>query len=216
MFAKYLINCCATFYLFVELSRNWKGLFFGVWQTDEVVVTKYICKQSTTICPLVGIENLPPPLSPASVPLPRAPRGWGAHSTAGEGLGESKFRRLKKSLALCLLRGGCVQYVFLGLDLEYATNWTDLTRALRLLAGKSIKLQGDVVYLCWPMAPSYIESKWWGRGVCGVSANEYSCGPLDITWHGAQINFGDLPPYLAYNLYKKLHKFWNPYDRGTL
>ncbi len=35
---------------------------------------------------------------------------------------------------------GCVQYVFLGLDLEYATNWTDLTRALRLLAGKSIKL----------------------------------------------------------------------------
>jgi hypothetical protein len=36
--------------------------------------------------------------------------------------------------------GGCVQYVFLGLDLEYATNWTDLTRALRLLAGKLIKL----------------------------------------------------------------------------
>ncbi len=35
---------------------------------------------------------------------------------------------------------GCVQYVFLGLDLEYAINWTDLTRALRLLAGKSIKL----------------------------------------------------------------------------
>ncbi len=35
---------------------------------------------------------------------------------------------------------GCVQYVFLGLDLEYATNWTDLTRALRLLAGKSINL----------------------------------------------------------------------------
>jgi hypothetical protein len=30
-----------------------------------------------------------------------------------------------------------------------------------------------------------------GRG-CGVSANEYSCP------HGAQINFGDLTPYLIY------------------
>jgi hypothetical protein len=27
---------------------------------------------------------------------------------------------------------------------------------------------------------------------CGVSANEYSCA------HGAQINFGDLTPYLTY------------------
>ncbi len=32
----------------------------------------------------------------------------------------------------------------------------------------------------------------WGRGVAGVSANEYSCA------HGAQINFGDLTPYLTY------------------
>jgi hypothetical protein len=30
----------------------------------------------------------------------------------------------------------------------------------------------------------------WGSG--GVSANEYSCT------HGAQINFGDLTPYLTY------------------
>ncbi len=29
-------------------------------------------------------------------------------------------------------------------------------------------------------------------GCCGVSANEYSCT------HGAQINFGDLTPYLTY------------------
>jgi hypothetical protein len=45
-----------------------------------------------------------PPLSPASVPLPPEPKvgGGGAHSPAGEGLGESQFRRLeKKSLALC-------------------------------------------------------------------------------------------------------------------
>ncbi len=30
-----------------------------------------------------------------------------------------------------------------------------------------------------------------GWGFCGVSANEYSCA------HGAQINFGDLTPYLT-------------------
>jgi hypothetical protein len=31
---------------------------------------------------------------------------------------------------------------------------------------------------------------------CGVSASEYSY--MHITWYGAQINFGDLPPYLTY------------------
>jgi hypothetical protein len=35
-------------------------------------------------------------------PPPRT-KGRGAHSPAGEGLGESQFRRLEKSLALCLL-----------------------------------------------------------------------------------------------------------------
>jgi hypothetical protein len=34
-----------------------------------------------------------------------------------------------------------------------------------------------------------------GGGSCGVSANEYSCAHL-VTRHGAQINFGDPPPYL--------------------
>ncbi len=37
----------------------------------------------------------------------------------------------------------------------------------------------------------------WGGGGCGFSANEYSCA------HGAQINFGDLTPYL--------HGCWPPY-----
>ncbi len=32
-----------------------------------------------------------------------------------------------------------------------------------------------------------------GRGGCGVSDNKYSCA------HGAQINFGDLIPYLTYD-----------------
>ncbi len=33
----------------------------------------------------------------------------------------------------------------------------------------------------------------WG-GSCGVSANEYSCA------HVAQINFGDITPYLTYGI----------------
>jgi hypothetical protein len=35
------------------------------------------------------------------------------------------------------------------------------------------------------------EPKCEGGGGCGVSAKEYSCA------HGAQINFGDLTPYLT-------------------
>jgi hypothetical protein len=46
--------------------------------------------------------------------------------------------------------------------------------------------QRDVVYLGWPIAPSYMSPN--SRG-CGISANEYSCA------HGAQVNFGDQTPY---------------------
>jgi hypothetical protein len=35
-----------------------------------------------------------------------------------------------------------------------------------------------------------------GRGGCGASANEHSCAL------GAQINFGDLTPYLTYGSHK--------------
>jgi hypothetical protein len=48
-----------------------------------------------SVCPLVGIVTLPTPLSTVSVPLPPE-WGVGAHSPAGEGLGESQFRRLEK------------------------------------------------------------------------------------------------------------------------
>ncbi len=51
------------------------------------------------VCPLVGIGTLPPPLSPARVPLPPKQRGVGPNSPAGEGLGESQFRRLEKKLS---------------------------------------------------------------------------------------------------------------------
>jgi hypothetical protein len=40
-----------------------------------------------SVCPLVGIGTLPPPLSPASVPL--SPNQRGAHSPAGDGVGKS-------------------------------------------------------------------------------------------------------------------------------
>ncbi len=39
-------------------------------------------------------------------------------------------------------------------------------------------LQEDAVYLCWPIAPSYIESKW---GDCRISANECGCAH-HVTW----------------------------------
>jgi hypothetical protein len=52
-----------------------------------------------------------PFLASDCAPPPRT--GGRAHSPAGEGLGESQFRRLEKSLALCLLCGldPLVQYL---------------------------------------------------------------------------------------------------------
>ncbi len=48
-------------------------------------------------------------------------------------------------------------------------------------------LQRYVVYLCWPIAPSYTSPN--ARGLGGLRG---------FTWHGAQINLGDLPPHLTY------------------
>jgi hypothetical protein len=72
--------------------------------TDRPDHSLHIYKEYHSVCPLAGIVTLPPPLSPASVPLPPEAKG-GAHTPAGEGLGESQFRRLEKSLALFLLCG---------------------------------------------------------------------------------------------------------------
>ncbi len=69
-------------------------------QSHKLRIYNYVYIKSTT----VGIGTLPTPLSPASVPLSPVPGGGGgAQSPAGEGLGKSQFRRLEKSLALCLL-----------------------------------------------------------------------------------------------------------------
>jgi hypothetical protein len=51
-------------------------------------------------------------------------------------------------------------------------------------------------------------------GGCGVSANDYSCAQL-----GAQINFGDLTPYLTYDRDKELRsrtpvQYWNNMSHG--
>ncbi len=54
--------------------------------------------------------------------------------------------------------------------------------------GATRRAQRDVVYLGWPIAPSYMSPNAGVRS-CWVSANEYSCA------HGDQINFGDLTPF---------------------
>ncbi len=59
-----------------------------------------------SVCPLVGIGTLFSPLSPASVPPPPPQPKGESHSPAGEGVGESQFRRLENRLStlhtLCL------------------------------------------------------------------------------------------------------------------
>jgi hypothetical protein len=55
-------------------------------------------------------------------------------------------------------------------------------------------LQRDVVYLGWPIAHSYMNPNAGGGGSCGgLSRWVQLCT-------GAQINFGDLTPYLTFNM----------------
>ncbi len=48
-------------------------------------------------------------------------------------------------------------------------------------SGLLTALTKGVVYLCWPIAPSYTSPNTGGGGGCGVSANEYSCAH-NVTW----------------------------------
>ncbi len=63
-------------------------------------------------------------------------------------------------------------------------------------------LQRDVVFLGWPLAPSYTSPTVGGGGSCGFSANEYNelrgLSQWVHLYTGAQINFSDLTPYLTY------------------
>ncbi len=66
--------------------------------------------------------------------------------------------------------------------------------SLCFLAGGH-KERSDIVYLGWPRAPSYMSP----NGRRGVLAGSTAMSTVEhITWHGAQINFGDLTPYLTY------------------
>ncbi len=47
--------------------------------------------------------DFPTPFLASECAPPPEPKGGGEHSPAGEGWGESQFRRLEKGLALCLL-----------------------------------------------------------------------------------------------------------------
>ncbi len=60
---------------------------------------------------------------------------------------------------------------------------------------KGDDLQGDLVYLSWPIAPHVSEPKCGGGGIFEVQPMRTA---VHITWLGAQINFGDLTPYLTY------------------
>ncbi len=90
----------------VHVRPEWMGrkpILISKWQTVDSLQYHlehklHVNIEYHSVCPLVGIGTLPPPLSPASVPLPPEPRG-GSHSPAGDGLGESQFRRLENKLS---------------------------------------------------------------------------------------------------------------------
>ncbi len=66
-------------------------------------------------------------------------------------------------------------------------------------------LQGDVVYLSWPIAPLVVRAQMRGGGG-GVAGSQPMRIAVHITWHGSQINFGDLTPYLTY--YVSMRVLW--------
>ncbi len=95
----------ATCYCFLNtnLGANKDNLKCRIYQClsglDYLDHKVHIYKEYQSVCPLVAIGTLPPPLSPASVTLPTEPKGGGHTRLAGEGLGESQFRRLGEKLS---------------------------------------------------------------------------------------------------------------------
>jgi hypothetical protein len=69
----------------------------------RVQISTGITSSTTTVYVPSSELGLSHPLSRRRVSPSLGIKGGGAHSPAGEGLGESQFRRLEKSLALCLL-----------------------------------------------------------------------------------------------------------------
>ncbi len=70
------------------------------------------------------------------------------------------------------------------------------------------RLHGDVVYLSWPIAPLVLWAQIRGGGVVGSQPMRTA---VHITWHGAQINFGDLTPYLGtYGILPRYNLVYEP------
>jgi hypothetical protein len=150
------------------------------------------------------------------VPSSPEPKRGEGHSPAGEGLGESQFRQLEKSLALCLL---CAFRLALGVSYK---KWTQQHRdtlniepksetyphriahgvsggggggvsrflsnaqcTCTLLQTASIRgSQRDVVYLGWPLAPSY---SIWARMRDGGAAGSQLQWVQQCTWSPNQL-----------------------------
>ncbi len=60
--------------------------------------------------------------------------------------------------------------------------------------------QRDVVCFCWPIAHWYKSPNAGGGGVAGSQPMSTA---VHITWYGAQINLGDLPPCLTYGFVRR-------------
>ncbi len=72
-----------------------------------------------SVCPLVGIGTLPPPLSSASAPLPPEPKGGRHTRLRVRGWGSPNSDDWRKSLALCLL---CEEDLDLAIFQSYRDN----------------------------------------------------------------------------------------------
>ncbi len=102
-------NCTVDFFLLQNIfSVKWKGwnrlsLAAMPQGGDDRMQKVLIHIEHHSVCPFVGIGPHPTLLPLASVCPPPRPRGGGVHSPADKGVEESQFRRLEKSLALCLL-----------------------------------------------------------------------------------------------------------------
>jgi hypothetical protein len=85
----------------INIYRNIFIVFGFLADTFHHKVHTYI--EYHSVCPLVGIGTLPPPLSPASVPLPPEPKGGGHNRLQVRGWGSPNSDDWRRSLALCLL-----------------------------------------------------------------------------------------------------------------
>jgi hypothetical protein len=70
----------------------------------KATLTKYIHIKSTTMN-VPSFWYSPTPSLASECALHPGTKGWGAHSRAGEGFGESQFQRLEKKLSTLLLCG---------------------------------------------------------------------------------------------------------------